>query len=121
MNTEIREGDQSTIVLEVQLTDKELQNAINEGVRHLARRTRIPGFRPGKAPRPMIERALGVDRSDPDAPDPVYDEAREHLYQRTVIQAVTESGKDVLELAYAIRESVQNRFGIELQIEPRIV
>jgi len=31
------------------------------------------------------------------------------------------SGKDVLELAYAIRESVQNRFGIELQIEPRIV
>ena len=98
MNTEIREGDQSTIVLEVQITDKELQNAINEGVRHLARRTRIPGFRPGKAPRAMIERALGVDRSDPEAPDPIYDEAREHLYQRTVIQAVTESGRDVLEL-----------------------
>ena len=98
MNTDIREGDQSTIVLEVQITDKELQNAINEGVRHLARRTRIPGFRPGKAPRPIIERALGIDRSDPEAPDPVYDEAREHLYQRTVIQAVTESGKDVLEL-----------------------
>jgi len=31
------------------------------------------------------------------------------------------TGKDVLELACAIRESVQNRFGIELQIEPRIV
>jgi len=31
------------------------------------------------------------------------------------------SGKDVLKLAYAIRESVQNRFAIELQIEPRIV
>ena len=70
MNTDIREGDQSTIVLEVQITDKELQNAINEGVRHLARRTRIPGFRPGKAPRAMIERAYGIDRSDPDAPDP---------------------------------------------------
>ena len=98
MNTEIREGDQGTVVLEVQITDKELQSAINEGVRHLARRTRIPGFRPGKAPRAMVERAYGVDRSDPDAPDPVYDEAREHLYQRTVIKAVTESGKDVLEL-----------------------
>jgi len=98
VNTDIREGDQSTIVLEVQITDKELQSAISEGVRHLARRTRIPGFRPGKAPRAMIERALGVDRSDPEAPDPVYDEAREHLYQRTVIAAVTESGKDVLEL-----------------------
>ena len=57
VNTDIREGDQSTVVLEVQITDKELQSAINEGVRHLARRTRIPGFRPGKAPRAMIERA----------------------------------------------------------------
>ena len=98
MNTDIREGDNSTIVLEVQLTDKELQNAINEGVRHLARRTRVPGFRPGKAPRAMIERAYGIDRSDPEAPDPVYDEAREHLYQRTVINAIVESGKDVLEI-----------------------
>ncbi len=91
MNTDIREGDQSTIVLEVQLTDKELQNAINEGVRHLARRTRIPGFRPGKVPRQILERSLGIDRSDPEAPDPVYDEAREHLYQRTVIAALAES------------------------------
>ena len=93
MNTDIREGDQSTIVLEVQITDKELQNAINEGVRHLARRTRIPGFRPGKAPRQIIERSMGIDRSDPEAPDPVYDEAREHLYQRTVIRAVAEAAR----------------------------
>jgi trigger factor len=101
VNSNIREGDRSTIVLEVELTDKELQNAINEGVRHLARRTRIPGFRPGKVPRPLLERALGIDRSDPDAPDPVYDEAREHLYQRTVIKAIAESEKNVLELPAA--------------------
>ena len=31
------------------------------------------------------------------------------------------TGNDVLTLAHAIRESVRNRFGIELQIEPRIV
>jgi trigger factor len=107
VNTDIREGDQSTIVLEVQLTDKELQNAINEGVRHLARRTRIPGFRPGKAPRAMIERAYGIDRADPEAPDPVYDEAREHLYQRTVVNAVAESGRNVLEIP---REPEWTRF-----------
>ena len=125
MNTDIREGDQSTVVLEVHITDKELQNAINEGVRHLARRTRIPGFRPGKAPRPMIERALGVDRTDPEAPDPVYDEAREHLYQRTVIQAVAESGKDVLELPREpewtqFEEGVGATYEVTLPVRPEV-
>ena len=98
MKTDIREGDRSTIVLEVEITAQELQKAIDEGVRHLARRTRVPGFRPGKAPRQILERALGIDRSDPDAPNPIYDEAREHLYERTVIQALQETEKDILEL-----------------------
>ncbi len=98
MKTDIREGDRSTIVLEVEITAQELQKAIDEGVRHLARRTRVPGFRPGKAPRQILERALGIDRSDPDAPNPIYDEAREHLYERTVLQALQEADRDVLEL-----------------------
>lgn len=125
MNTDIREGDRSTVVLEVQITDKELQSAINEGVRHLARRTRIPGFRPGKAPRPMIERALGVDRTDPDGPDPVYDEAREHLYQRTVIKAIAESGRDVIELPREpewtrFEEGVGATYTVTLPVRPEV-
>ena len=125
MNTDIREGDRSTVVLEVHITDQELQSAINEGVRHLARRTRIPGFRPGKAPRPIIERALGIDRSDPDAPDPVYDEAREHLYQRTVIKAVAESGKDVIELPrepewIRFEEGAGATYAVTLPVRPEV-
>ncbi len=125
MNTDIREAGQSTILLEVQITDKELQGAINEGVRHLARRTRVPGFRPGKAPRKIVERALGVDRTDPDAPDPVYDEAREHLYQRTVITAVTESGRDVLELPREpewtqFEEGVGATYQVTLPVRPEV-
>ena len=125
MNTDIREGDRSTVVLEVHITDHELQNAINEGVRHLARRTRIPGFRPGKAPRPIIERALGIDRSDPEAPDPVYDEAREHLYQRTLVKAVSDSGKDVLELPREpewthFEEGVGATYEVTLPVRPEV-
>jgi trigger factor len=125
VNSDIREGDRSTVVLEVQITDKELQSAINEGVRHLARRTRIPGFRPGKAPRPIIERALGIDRSDPEAPDPVYDEAREHLYQRTVVKAVSDSGKDVLELPREpewtqFEEGVGAAYAVTLPVRPEV-
>jgi trigger factor len=124
VNNEIREGDQGTIVLEVQITDKELQNAINEGVRHVARRTRIPGFRPGKAPRQIVERSMGVDRSDPEAPDPIYDEAREHLYQRTVVAALRESDYDVLQIPAepewtSFEEGAGAAYTVTLPIRPK--
>ncbi len=91
-------ADGSTVVLEVEVTAEQLQRAIDEAVRHQSRRIRVPGFRPGKVPRSMLERAMGIDRADPAAPDPIYDDAREHLYQRSVLDAVRQEGVDVLEL-----------------------
>ena len=91
-------ADRSTVVLEVEVDAERLQRAIDEAVRHQSRRIRVPGFRPGKVPRSMLERAMGIDRADPDAPDPIYDDAREHLYQRSVVDAVRQEGLDVLEL-----------------------
>ena len=89
------------MVLEVEVSPEQLQRAIDEAVRHQSRRIRVPGFRPGKVPRSMLERAMGIDRSDPAVPDPIYDDAREHLYQRSVVDAVRQEGLDVLELPAA--------------------
>jgi trigger factor len=94
-------ADRSTVVLEVEVDAQQLQRAIDEAVRHQSRRIRVPGFRPGKVPRSMLERAMGIHREDPDAPDPIYDDAREHLYQRSVVDAVGEAQIDVLELPAA--------------------
>ncbi|MEA2623245.1 MAG: trigger factor [Chloroflexota bacterium] len=58
----------------------------------------MPGFRPGKAPRAMLERALGVQRGVPGGDDPIYDDAREHLYERSVIEALRDSDVDALEI-----------------------
>jgi len=93
-----RPTDRSTVVLEVELPPERVARSIDEAVRHLGRRTRVPGFRPGKVPRPMLERALGVLRTDPEAPDPIYDDAKEHLYERSVIEALRDSDLDVLEI-----------------------
>ena len=125
MNTEIRDAGRSTIVLEVEITPQELQSAIDEGVRHVARRTRVPGFRPGKAPRPILERALGVDRSDPESPNPIHDEAREHLYERTVIAALEEADRDILELPREpewtrFEEGVGASYRVTLAVRPEV-
>lgn len=117
---------QSTVVLEVELTADRLQRSIDESVRHLARRTRIPGFRPGKVPRPMLERALGVRRDDPSLPDPVYDDAKEHLFEATVIEAVKQNDLDVLSipepewLSFAEGQGAQYRVVLPVRPEVRL-
>ena len=70
-------------------------------VRTLARRTRIPGFRPGKAPRPVLERHLG--------PGVVLDEAVDHLMQDAYREALVEEG--ILPLSNADVEVVQAEEG----------
>src|SRR5918995_4554569 len=45
--------------LSVEVGEDEFDKAVNEAFRKIAREVRIPGFRPGKAPRKILERRLG--------------------------------------------------------------
>ncbi|MGI8928723.1 MAG: trigger factor, partial [Candidatus Limnocylindrales bacterium] len=74
------------------------RRSVEESVRHLARRTKVPGFRPGKIPRPVLELALGIRRDDPSGPNPLYDDAKEHLFEHSVIDALRESELDVISI-----------------------
>jgi trigger factor len=107
MKVTTRPAERSTVVLEVEFPPEQVRRAVEESVRHLSRRTRVPGFRPGKAPRPLLERALGISRDDPAAPNPLYDDAKEHLFERSVIEAVREKDLDVL----SVPEPVWLEFG----------
>jgi trigger factor len=87
----------STVRLEIELPPERLDRAVDAAIRALARRTRIPGFRPGKAPRPVLERHLG--------PGVVLEEAVDHLMQDAYREALTK--EDILPLANADVEVVQ--------------
>jgi len=77
-------GPGATVVLEIELPADRLSRAIDDAVRRLSRQTRVAGFRPGKAPRPVLERHLG--------PGVVLDEAVEHLVQDAYREALAEQG-----------------------------
>ena len=91
----------SSVVLEIELPPERLNQAVSDAVRRLSRRTRVPGFRPGKAPRPMLERTLG--------PGVVLDEAVEHLVDDAYRQALVE--QSILPLTNADVEIVQAEEG----------
>jgi trigger factor len=91
MNVTATPVAKSSIKLEVELPPERLTRAVDDAVRRLSRRTRVPGFRPGKAPRNMLERVLG--------PGVVLDEAVEHLVQDAYRQALIDN--EILPLANA--------------------
>ena len=95
MNVTTTPAPRSTVVLEVDLPADRLQRQIDESVRRLGRRTRVAGFRPGRAPRVMLERALGVQRDRPEA-NPIYDDAKDQLFSSTRAEALRDGDVDPL-------------------------
>ena len=77
--------------MRVELPPEKLDTAIAEAVRHLSQRTKIHGFRPGKAPRAVVERVVGTEA--------ILDEAMDHLVQRAYRDALVEH--QILPLAQA--------------------
>ena len=90
-------GPNSTITLEIELPPERLSRAVDDAVRRLSRGTKVPGFRPGKAPRPVLERHLG--------PGVVLDEAVEHLLSDAYREAMIQ--EDLLPLTNPDIEVVQ--------------
>jgi len=73
----------SRLQIDFELPPERLSRAVEEAVRRIARETRVPGFRPGKAPRVMLERYLG--------PTAILDEAVEQLVDEAFREAMRES------------------------------
>lgn len=62
MTVSVREDGPFERVVGFELTDAEIESAKGEAARRLSRDLKLKGFRPGKAPRPVVEAAVGSDR-----------------------------------------------------------
>ncbi len=107
----------STVVLEIELPPERLSRSMDEAVRHLAKRTRVPGFRPGKAPRAVLERHLG--------PGAILDDAVEHTIEAAYREALVQ--EEIVPLTNADVDIVQAEEGLPLifkatvQVRPEVV
>ncbi|HET9519750.1 MAG TPA: trigger factor [Candidatus Limnocylindrales bacterium] len=116
MNVTATPAPKSSVILEVEVPAERLTRAVDEAVRALSRRTRVAGFRPGKAPRPVLERVLG--------PGAVLDEAVDRVVQNAYRDALIE--QSLLPLTNADVEIVQAEegkpviFKATVQIRPEV-
>ncbi len=116
MNVTITPAPKSALTVRVELPPERLDAAITEAVRHLSQRNRIPGFRPGKAPRGVLEAVLGKDA--------VIEEAMDHLVQRAYRDAMLE--KEILPLTQAevnVEQGEEGKpviFTANVQVRPEV-
>jgi trigger factor len=68
------------VSLAIEVEQERLDRAMDEAFRRLSGRVDVPGFRRGKAPRPMIERMIGRDR--------IVEEALDRLLPEVVTEAI---------------------------------
>lgn len=61
MKTSVERIDETTVKLSVTVEPERVREALDRAARRLAGEIRVPGFRPGKAPRRVIETRLGKD------------------------------------------------------------
>ena len=61
MRTVVEPLEGNKVKLSVEVEDSELDKALDQAARKLAREVRMPGFRPGKVPRRVLEAKLGSD------------------------------------------------------------
>ena len=106
----------SRLQLEFELPPERLARAMDQAVSRLSRQVNVPGFRPGKAPRFMLERVLG--------PTAVLDEAVDHLVEDAFREASRE--QDIVPLTTPEVEVTQAEegkpflFKTVIQIRPEV-
>jgi len=80
----VRREPGSTAVLEIEVPEDRVAKAVARGIVRVSQRAKIPGFRPGRAPRAVVERYVGREA--------VYEEALESLLPEAYREAVRQSG-----------------------------
>lgn len=92
MNVNVEKEKENVVNLNITIPAKDAVDAYNAAVRAIAQHVKIDGFRPGKAPRNVIERQIGVER--------IKQEAIENLMPKVINQAITENNLDIITQPY---------------------
>ncbi len=89
---------ESRVQLDIEVDQERVDKSFEAAFRRLAPRARIPGFRPGKAPRPLIEKALGRDRIMGEALDKLVPDVYNEVMETEDVDAIAQPSLDNMEL-----------------------
>lgn len=104
-----------TVKLEIVCDPEQVKEGFDKAVKRISKNVRIPGFRPGHAPKNLVENAI-----DPDA---LAEEAAEKIVQNAYKKAIEEEklepySKGAVELKEFSREELKCEFTAKVPLKP---
>ena len=98
MNAVVERTEHSQVTLKVEVEPERFARATDKAYQRLVQQVAIPGFRKGKAPRRILERAVGVDALYREALDFVMPDAYQEAVKETGISPYARPEFEVVEL-----------------------
>jgi trigger factor len=92
-----QEIEKSQVVLEIEVDSPRLDRAMDQAYRRVAGRLKVPGFRPGKAPRPLVERMVGRESLLEDAIEHLVPEVYREAVDQENLYPIEEASFEVVE------------------------
>jgi trigger factor len=106
---------ESQVALQIEVDDERLEKAMASAYRRLAAKTRIPGFRAGKAPRAVLERHLGEHAILHEAIDRLLPQVYREALDQEEIDAIDQAAYDlVTEQPLVVKFTVPVRPSVDL-------
>jgi trigger factor len=115
VKTDVEELSPTRVRLSVEVPFDELKPSLDKAYREVGRQVRIPGFRPGRVPPPVIDRRVGRDVVLSQA----VNDAMPDLYARAVVEGdVYALGQPEVEIT-SLDDGEELTFTVEVDIRPK--
>ena len=108
----------SRVQLEIEVDPDEVTRHFATAYRHVAERTRVPGFRPGKAPRHVIDRFVGRGSVIAEAIEHLVGESYDAALDQTTIIPIDQPEVDIDPAGVAEGQAV--RFTATVAVRPEV-
>ena len=108
----------SRVVLEIEVPPADVDRHFATAYRHVAERTRVPGFRPGKAPRNVIDRFVGRASVVAEAIDHLVSAGYDAALDQTDVIPIDQPHVDLDEAA--VQEGQPVRFTATVAVRPQV-
>src|SRR5438270_1419908 len=116
MRSTVEPLEGNKVKVSVEVDEAEFDKAIDAAFRKIARETRIPGFRPGKAPRRILEARLGTDVARQEA---MHDSLPDFYVKALEEQEVDAIAAPEIEITSG-RESGPVQFEAVVEVRPQV-
>lgn len=116
MKTTLENVDPTTVTLTVEVEPERVRKAFDAAARELAKQVNIKGFRPGKAPRRLIEQRLGEGAVAQEALEPSINEYYGEALEELEVAPVAMPDIDVENIVFDEDEGC--RFTATIQVRP---